>query len=158
MSSTPYGACLPLILTAALLLTVGCDDGASEAAPATGAEPAVGQRYRFSVAAPGAEQVLTVTRVSQDSVGYSVQTFVGGASVGDHPTRVLELRFSPQPVSSDPKTEALDLAARSYSCQVSEKDGLRTYTAIENGKLRFPGVVKITSGKDVVFELLAIEN
>lgn len=150
-------ASLPAILIA-VLLTVGCTDDAGQASPATGAEPAVGQRYRFLVAAPGAEQVLTVTKISEGSVHYSVQTFVSDAPVGDHPTRVLELRFPPRAAPKDPKTETLKLAGRSYTCQVSEENGLRTYTAIEDGKLRFPGVVKITSGKDLVFELRVIEN
>jgi hypothetical protein len=140
-----------------LLLLVGCGGDTSDAPLAPDTSPAVGQRYRFSVAAPKAEQVLTITHVGKAKLRYSVQNVVDDAVVGEHPERALELVFASRPQAKDLKTETLTLAGRTYTCQVKEDGKLRAYTAVKDGHERFPGVVRISDGEDVVFELRAVE-
>jgi hypothetical protein len=141
-----------------VLLLIGCAGDASNTVLAPSASPAVGQRYRFSVATPDAEQVLTITAVSEAGLRYSVENFVEGAPAGEQPKPPLELRFVGKAQAKGLKAETLHLAGRDFSCLVEEDGKLRVYTAVENERERFPGVVRISEGNDVVFELRAIEG
>ena len=140
-----------LKLALALLLLTGCPD------PGGPPPVAIGQKYRFQLISPGAEQVLEVADVNAETVDYAVHAFVDGASVGEHPNRALTLSFSLLGDKVEGSTESLSLAGHVFTCRVTEDGDSRIFTAVQGGRPRFPGVVRITRGEQVVLELLEIE-
>lgn len=136
-----------------LLALAGCPRGGAGAVDGVAAVH-TGQRYRFvQEATPDGGQVYEVLAVEPTGVRYRVQTTLRGTPIGDP----IELVFTGGVVSGAGPIEEHRVAGLDLRCEVREQEGLRSYTAVADGRERFPGVVEVVDLGTGEVELQLVE-
>jgi hypothetical protein len=124
-------------------------------ASSSGGEVHARQTWRFRVDGVG-EQVYEVTAVTATDVEYLVRTVVDGAPIGEPLAQRFPRSPGPGPLESGEAGAPLVLGELRLDTWITTQGTDRVTTAVSGRSPRFPGVLKVERGDDVILELVDV--